>query len=216
MKALVLDYGGVISRTPFETWDVTEQALGLPKGSISITGPFDPARDVEWAAMQAGEMTEREYWYQMIAKVSAMVGEEWHDMVTFIRRARGNDPMSNTRPEALAMIADAKAVGLKLAVLSNELDLFYGAEMRAKMTFLDDFDTIIDATYTKILKPDPRAFAFVTEALGVAAEDCVFVDDQPKNLRGGDAFGMVTVPFDVTKPAESYAQARRLLGMKAA
>lgn len=213
MKALVLDYGGVISKTPFENWELAEQTLGLPLGSIPFTGPFDPAQDAEWRAMQAGEMTEREYWYQMIAKISAMVGEEWRDMVTFIRRTRGNDPMITTRPEALAMIADAKAAGVKLAVLSNELDLFYGPEMRKKLSFLNDFDTMVDATYTKILKPDPRAYGFVTKALGVAPQDCVFVDDQPKNVHGGQEFGMTAVQFDVTQPVKSYAKVRDLLGI---
>lgn len=213
MKALVLDYGGVISKTPFETWDTTEKALGLPAGSITMTGPFDPDRDPAWAAMQAGDMTEREYWYQMVGRIGAMVGEEWTDMVTFIRRGRGNDPMENTRPEAMEMIAQAKAAGMKLAVLSNELDLFYGPEMRARLTFLEDFDTVVDATYTKILKPDPRAYGFVTQALGLAPQDCVFVDDQPKNVRGAQEFGMATVQFDVTRPDHSYAETRKLLGI---
>jgi putative hydrolase of the HAD superfamily len=214
MKALVLDYGGVISKTPFEDWRNTEKALGLPKGSITITGPLDPSKDPEWRAMQAGEMTEREYWFQMMGRVCKMVGEDWRDMQTFIRRGRGNDPLRNTRPEALATIKAAKEAGCKLAILSNELDLFYGPEMRKKLTFLEDFDTIVDATYTKILKPDPRAFAFVTDALNMAAEDCVFVDDQMKNIKGGVAAGMDCVHFDVTKPAESYQEVREKLGIE--
>jgi putative hydrolase of the HAD superfamily len=86
--------------------------------------------------------------------------------------------------------------------------------MRKKLTFLEDFDTIVDATYTKILKPDPRAFAFVTDALNMAAEDCVFVDDQMKNIKGGVAAGMDCVHFDVTKPAESYQEVREKLGIE--
>jgi putative hydrolase of the HAD superfamily len=213
VKALVLDYGGVISKTPFETWYVTEDALGLPRGSITHKGPFDPEQDTRWRDMQAGKMTERDYWYLMIRDVGQMIGEDWTDMQTFIRRGRGNNPMNNTRPEALETIAMAQAAGHKLAILSNELDLFYGAEMRQKLTFLDDFDTVVDATYTKILKPDPRAYGFVTEALGLAPAECLFVDDQLKNIRGGQDFGMETVHFDVTDPAGSYAEVRTGLGL---
>jgi putative hydrolase of the HAD superfamily len=208
VKALVLDYGGVISKTPFETWHITEDALGLPRGSIPHTGPLDPSRDARWRDMQAGKMTEREYWYGMIRDVGQMVGKDWTDMQTFIREGRGNDPMTNTRPEALETIQMAKEAGCKLAILSNELDLFYGAEMRKKLTFLDGFDTIVDATYTKILKPDPRAFGFVTEALGLAPEECLFVDDQRKNLAGAEEVGMPYVHFDVTDPAGSFAEVR--------
>ena len=44
-RALILDFGGVISRTLFETHDLTEAALGLPSGTLTWRGPFDPATD---------------------------------------------------------------------------------------------------------------------------------------------------------------------------
>ena len=47
-KALVLDFGGVISRTLFETHDLSEAALGLPPGTLTWRGPFDPASDPLW------------------------------------------------------------------------------------------------------------------------------------------------------------------------
>ncbi len=101
---------------------------------------------------------------------------------------------------------------VKLAILSNELDLFYGAGFRARLPFLADFDVIVDATHTGILKPDPRAYALVTEALALSPGDCVFVDDQLKNIAGADAAGMQTVHFDVRRPGESYDKALGLLG----
>ena len=51
-KALVLDFGGVISKTLYETHDLSEAALGLPKGTLTWRGPFDPARDEPFQAMQ--------------------------------------------------------------------------------------------------------------------------------------------------------------------
>lgn len=107
----------------------------------------------------------------------------------------------------------AKAAGLKLAVLSNELDLFYGPEMRKKRSFLDDCVMMVDATFTKILKPDPRAYDFATEALGVSPQDCVFVDDQPKNVSSGAEFGIAVHQCDVIQPGNSDGEARFLLGI---
>ena len=124
---------------------------------------------------------------------------------------RGADPAAVIRPEALDAIGRAKAEGHRLAILSNELDLFYGKDFRDKLPFLSDVDLIVDATYTGILKPDPRAFAFITEGLNMPASDCVFVDDQKKNLKGAETVGMPFVHFDVTRPAESYAKALGLL-----
>jgi putative hydrolase of the HAD superfamily len=115
------------------------------------------------------------------------------------------------RPEAIAAVHQAKAAGCKLAVLSNELDLFYGASFRERLPLLNLFDVIIDATYTGILKPDRRAYEMCTEALGLSASECVFVDDQSRNVLGAMRLGWQTVQFDVTQPAESYQRALELL-----
>lgn len=214
-RALVLDFGGVISKTLFETHDLSEAALGLAPGTLSWRGPFDPAGDAPWRAMQAGEMSERDYWALRMRDTAALVGEVWTAFPQFVARVRGADPAAVIRPEALDAIAQAKAAGHRLAILSNELDLFYGKDFRSRLPFLAEFDLIVDATYTGILKPDPRAFALVTDGLGLPAGACVFVDDQAKNLRGAAEVGMPHVHFDVTRPADSYARALTLLAQGA-
>ncbi|MBB4065933.1 HAD-IA family hydrolase [Gellertiella hungarica] len=214
-KVLVLDFGGVISKTMFETHRLTESALGLAEGTLDWPGPFDPARDPLWQKMQADEISERDYWHIRAAETGRLVGEEWTDMQTFVIRSRGADPDAVIRPEArkaIDLVADA---GFRLAILSNELDLFYGKDFRTKLPLLDRFELVSDATYTGILKPDPRAYRTVIEALGVEPDDCVFVDDQLRNVKGGDAVGMRTVHFDVTAPFQSYEQALAHFGLSA-
>ncbi|TJV05941.1 MAG: HAD family hydrolase [Mesorhizobium sp.] len=206
-KALVLDFGGVVTRTLFETHALTEQALGLRPGTLQWRGPFDPASDPLWRAMQADEISERDYWRTRTSEVGRLVGEDWQAMETFVQRARGAEPEKVVRPEADSAIRAVHAAGFRLAILSNELDLFYGAGFRQKLPLLGLFDVIVDATHTGILKPDPRAYAFVTEALGLSAGACVFVDDQQRNIDGASKAGMRTVHFDVARPAFSYAEA---------
>jgi putative hydrolase of the HAD superfamily len=212
-KALVLDFGGVISRTVFEMQPENELALGLPPGTLNWRGPFDPETDALWRDMQAGHISERDYWFTRASETGKLVGETWDTLPKFLQRIRGTDPASAIRPEALSAIASAKSAGIKLAILSNELDLFYGPEFREKLPFLGDFDLIIDATYTGILKPDPRAYDFITQGLSLAKHDCVFVDDQLKNINGGMAAGFQTVHFDVLNPESSYIRALHLLGI---
>lgn len=219
-RALVLDFGGVITRTLFETHAETETTLGLPPGTLSWMGPFDPAGDSLWRSMQAGDISERDYWLARTHETGKLIGEDWDRMDQFLRRARGGNTstelMKTIRPEALAAIETAKAAGKKLAILSNELDLFYGADFRNRLPFLGQFDLIVDATYTKVLKPDPRAYAFVTDGLDIEAKDCVFVDDQSKNVRGAEAAGMRALRFDVRDPAASFSRALALLGISTA
>lgn len=212
-KALILDFGGVVTRTLFETHDITERALGLAAGTLTWRGPFDPSTDPLWVSMQAREITERDYWMTRTREVGAMLGEEWDDMKTFVQRARGADAELVLRPEARDAILRAKEAGLKLAILSNELDLFYGVEFRKRFPLIELFDVIVDATYTRILKPDPRAYEQVLAEVGLDRADCVFVDDQKKNIEGAEAVGLPYVHFDVIRPADSYAQALKMLGI---
>ncbi|WP_332815022.1 HAD-IA family hydrolase [Ramlibacter sp.] len=212
-KALVLDFGGVISRMLFETHALSEKALGLAPGTLTWKGPFDPASDPLWQDMQADKLGERDYWMARTREVGRLLGEDWDRMETFVQRARGADVEAVIRPEAVSIICAAKAAGKKLAILSNELDLFYGADFRSRLPLLQLFDVIVDATHTGILKPDPRAYEAVTEALGLPANACVFVDDQKRNADGGVRAGLQVVHFDVLQPAASFATARHLLGL---
>jgi len=213
MRALVLDFGGVISRTLFETHVQTEAALGLPAGTLTWRGPFDPASDALWRDMQAGRITERDYWLQRTREVGRLLGEDWHEMQTLVQRARGAEPDAVARPQTLALMRDAHAAGLRLAILSNELDLFYGAALRQRMAALRDVELIVDATYTGILKPDARAYALCTQQLGLAPAECVFVDDQRRNVEGARSAGMLALWFDVTQPQASCDEARRALAL---
>lgn len=212
-RALILDFGGVISRTLFETHAITEQALGLSPGTLTWRGPFDPTNDALWRDMQADLISERDYWLARTREVGALLGERWDTMETFVQRARGADVAAVIRPEAVAAIEAAAAAGCKLAVLSNELDLFYGAGFRDRLPLLQRFDVIVDATHTGILKPDARAYRACLDQLGLPAADCVFVDDQLRNVRGALAVGLPTVHFNVMQPADGYREALQHLGL---
>jgi len=206
-QALVLDFGGVISRTLFETHALTEQVLDLPNGCLTWQGPFDPSNDTLWQSMQADEISERDYWMQRTQEVGQLAGQQWTSMQQFVIAARGADPMQVIRPEFIDTLQRAQAAGVRLAILSNELDLFYGAEFRTKLPFLAEFEVIVDATYTQVLKPDPRAYHQVLEQLNLKPEQCVFVDDQLRNINGALECGLKTVHFNVHSPADSYAAA---------
>jgi putative hydrolase of the HAD superfamily len=211
MKGLIFDFGGVMSKTLFETHCLTETALGLPPNTLQWRGPFDPESDLLWQRMQTDEISERDYWLTRSKEVGAMLGEEWLDMQTLVKRSRSADPDQVIRPEVSIVIHNAKEKGVKLAILSNELDMFYGKELRSKLQILKHFDTIVDATYTGILKPDPRAYYFALEAIGLSASECLFIDDQRRNIDGALAIGLSCVHFDVMNPSASCLEIQRFI-----
>lgn len=212
-NTLILDFGGVITQTLFETHDQTEATLGLSKGSLTWRGPFEPAGDALWQEMVLGKISERDYWTYRARQTGALLGKNWSTMSDFVIAARSKAPLDVIRPEFFSNLERVQKAGVKCAILSNELDLFYGADFRDKLPFLQSFDAIIDATYTKILKPDPRAYQAICDTLQIKPSCAVFVDDQPSNVKGAQDFGMQTVHFDVKNPQQSYQEALHHFGI---
>ena len=204
MKALLLDFGGPVLRTPFELLRGGEVRAGLAQGSLGWTGPFDPLADVEWRRMQRGDITEREYWQRRADEFAALTGREasFRGLMDVLF-AGAEDEL--VRPEARDAVALAKRAGLSVAVLTNDMRAFHGDEWVARMSILGEMDVVVDGSVEHVLKPDPRIYRLAAERLGVDAEDCLFVDDQPGNVDGARAVGMPALWFDVTAPGTSYA-----------
>ena len=212
MKALVLDFGGPVLKTPFELVRGGEVRGGLLPGALAWSGPFDPASDDLWRSMQGGEITERAYWQRRAEQFAGLTGREatFQGLMDVLFDADEDELL---RPMARPLVDDAKAAGLAVAVCTNDMAAFHDATWIAHMTILDQMDVIVDGSIEHVLKPDPRIFAMVVDRLGIAASDCLFVDDQPGNVEGARAVGMRAVWFDVTDPQRSYAEVRSELGL---
>ena len=196
-RALLLDFGSVISVSVFERHRETEAQLGLPSGSLQWLGPIAPSTDELWRAMQRDEITERDYWAQRARELGEWVGEGGWDMVTMLQRIRQVDPPSVVRPQMRELLKMARTQGLRLGVLSNELELFYGADFLRRMNVIEEFDVVVDATHTRILKPDIQAYEMAVAELGVPPESVLFVDDQFRNIAGAVRAGLQVHYFDL-------------------
>ncbi len=198
--------------TPFEVRSVGERTLGLPPGSLAWTGPFDPDADPEWLAFQAGETNEREYWAIQADRFSQLTGLP-SDMQSMMTPLYAGSEEELVRPEAVALIHDAKAAGIKVGIHTNDLTSFHDQEWIDRMSILREFQVMVDGRTDGVYKPDHEAFALMVQRMGIPPEDIVFIDDQPVNLRGAAEAGMQCVHLDPTDPAPGFAEARRLLGL---
>lgn len=210
-RALLLDFGSVISISAFERHSQTERVLNLAPGSLTWLGPLDPNTDPLWAAMQRDEITERDYWATRARELGEAVGETGWDMATMLTRLRQTDPNAVVRPQMQRLIYAARDAGIQVGVLSNEFELFYGTDMVDQIDVLRVMNAIVDATHTKILKPDPRSYALALEALHCRAAEVLFVDDQFRNIAGAIQAGLQVQYFDLRDvPGNVAAVAARL------
>ena len=203
MKALVLDFGGPVLRTPFELLRGGERRAGLAAGTLGWTGPFDPDADPDWRRLQRGDITERDYWQARAEEFSALTGRAATFRGLMDTLFAGSED-ELVRPEAVMAIAEARRAGLATAVLTNDMRAFHGDEWVSRMSVLRSFDVVVDGSVEHVLKPDPRIYRLAVDRLGVAAEGCLFVDDQPGNVAGAEAVGMTAAWFDVTRPTDSF------------
>ncbi len=212
ITALLLDFGCVISKTMFENMDLVERGLGLKPGTLPWRGPFDLDSDPLWRDMLAGRVTERQYWAMRAAEVGGLVGEEWDTRALYARACKICGP-AWFRSELVDLLDDAREAGIRAGVLSNELELFHTPEWVKTVPAMQRIEVVVDATHTKILKPDPRAYQLGLEALQSTPEQTLFVDDQIRNVRGAEAVGIPSVHFDVRRPAEAMREIRARLAL---
>jgi len=191
---------------------VGERSLGLAPGAFAWTGPFDPELDADWRDFQSGILNEREYWARRCQEFHEVSGEP-AEMPFFMAHLYSGSEDELVRPGARRLIADAKAAGMPVGVLTNDLTAFHDQAWLDRMTVLREFDQMVDGRQDGVLKPDPAAYLLMAERLDVSPEECVFVDDQPVNLAGARAVGMRTVHLDPVDPDPGFAEARRLLGL---
>lgn len=208
----MFDFGGPILLTPFELRAAGERSMGLPPGTLTWTGPFDPDADEDWRVFQSGGMRETEYWQRRCDEFAELTGEP-AQMPAFMAHLYGGTQEELTRASARELLRDAKAAGIPAGLLTNDLRSFHDQEWVDKMSVIAEFDYMVEGRTDGVMKPDPRAYTLMVERMGVTPEECVFIDDQPVNLEGARSIGMQTVHLDPVDPEPGFRQARAMLGL---
>ena len=110
----------------------------------------------------------------------------------------------------MAAVRSARAAGLRTGLISNSM----GGASYDRSLFPQLFDGVVISGEVGLHKPQPEIFLLGAERAGLAAEQCVFVDDLRENCEGAEAVGMTAVLHrgaDTTLP-----ELARLLGLELA
>lgn len=208
---LLLDFGSVLTYSLFEKHRDTEAILGLPAHSLDWLGPLDPSTDELWRAMQDNRITERDYWARRADEIGRACGETGWDMYALLSRVRHTQPNAAIRSDMRALVRAAARAGIKVGILSNELELFYGQAFLDRLDIMADIAVVVDGSHSKILKPDAAAYRAAVDAMQLPPARLLFVDDQFRNIAGAQAAGLQTQYFDLRDVAGcSAAIAARL------
>jgi putative hydrolase of the HAD superfamily len=212
LAGLLLDIGGVVHNTGVRMVGRLAEREPAMRPVIEKIGGIASDRDELWQKVMTHQVTEREYWARRAAELGATVGETW-DTRALMGRFYALPEREWLCAETVELMADAKAAGLRLGALTNDMTAFHGADWVARQEHLKLFDVIVDADLTGVMKPDPRAFRGGTEALGLPAERIVYLDDMPWNVEAARQAGMTAIRVPLDGPGPAIDTARELLGL---
>lgn len=191
IQAVIWDFGGVITSSPFEAFNVYEAEHGLPKDFIRSVNAVNGDTNA-WARLERSEVSGGEFDALFAAEASAL-GHE----------VPGKDVLAllsgNIRPAVVEALKVCKA-NAKVGCITNNAPVGKGAGMSrdegkaaAVAEVLSLFDHVIESSKIGIRKPDPRIYALMCEALDVDPAHCVYLDDLGINLKPARAMGMSTI-----------------------
>jgi len=209
---LLLDIGGVVHRTGIHLVGRLADHEPAMKPVLDRIGGIASDRDELWQQVMRHQVTEREYWAGRAAELGAALGQTW-DTRILMDRFYELPEQEWLCAGTVELMTDAKAAGLRVGALTNDMAAFHGPEWLARQEHLKLFDVIVDASLTGVMKPDPAAFRGGIEALGLPAEQIVFLDDMPWNVDGARQAGMAAVRVPWDDPAPAIDTARDLLGL---
>ncbi len=96
------------------------------------------------------------------------------------------------------LVKEIKAKGGKLFLLSNVSIGFSEAykEVEDINELLSSFDGLVFSGLLNIVKPSREIFEHLLNKYGLKAEECVFIDDLERNVKGAEAVGIKGIQFD--------------------
>src|SRR3954468_8390291 len=206
IEAVIWDFGGVLTTSPFEAFARFESERGLPSDIIRRTNASNHWENA-WAKFERAEV-DLETFDQLFAAESLVLGAE----------VRGKDVLpllsGELRPEMVEALRRVKS-RLKTGCITNNLPANAIGSHGGRSLYIAEvmtlFDHIIESARIGLRKPDPRIYEMMVQALGVPAAACVYLDDLGVNLKPARDMGMTTIK--VVDAAQAIAELEAATGM---
>lgn len=192
IEAVIWDFGGVFTSSPFEAFARYEREKGLPE---NIIRQINGANHLEnaWAKFERAELDLAGFDKAFAAEASALGHHiPGRDVIGLLA--------GDFRPDVIEALRRVKAAGLKTGCItnnvpSNQTGSADGRSLYAREV-MELFDHVIESAKSGIRKPNPRIYEMMCEALNVKPEVCVFLDDLGVNLKPARAMGMTTIKVE--------------------
>jgi putative hydrolase of the HAD superfamily len=180
-RTVIFDYGEVISLTPSaEDREVIASLAGVGCDSEPFWRAYFAHRD----GLDLGSAGVAAYW----RAIGGDIGASWDDARVHELWAADFRSWLSINPGTIEVLADLKAGGTRLALLSNAGPDFGSYFRHGPLG--DFFGTCYVSGELNLLKPHPEIYQHVLDDLGISAAEAVFIDNREENVRGAEALGI--------------------------
>jgi putative hydrolase of the HAD superfamily len=208
IEAVIWDFGGVFTSSPFEAFSRYEREKGLPADLIRRINSANHLENA-WAKFERAELDlagfDKAFAAEALALGHVVPGR---DVIALLA--------GDFRPEMIEALRRIKAAGYKTGCItnnvpSNQTGSADGRSLYAREV-MEMFDHVIESAKTGIRKPDPRIYEMMCETLRVASAACIYLDDLGVNLKPARAMGMATIK--VESGPQAIAELEKLLPIR--
>ena len=200
--AVIWDFGGVITSSPFDAFNRLEAERGLPHDFIRRVNSVEP-HDNAWARFERAEIDaaafDTAFAADALAQGYALAGA---DVIACLA--------GDIRPAMVAALDRIKRAGIATGCITNNVPSGKGAGMaltdvRAAQVadVMARFDHVIESSKVGVRKPDPAIYRMMCDALGVAPSACIYLDDLGINCKPAAKLGMHVIK--VSSEAQALA-----------
>ena len=208
-SAVLWDFGGVITTSPFEAFNRFEAERGLPRDFIRSINARNHETNA-WAQFESNRITVEQF-DELFARETEVAGFA----------IRGREVLGllggEIRPCMVAVLKRCKR-DFMVACLTNNGNVGKGSGMSISDALATEvskvmgiFDLVVESSKEGIRKPNPRIYELVCERLEVDPKNVVYLDDLGINLKPARAMGMATIK--VGCEADVIQGLRQLLGL---
>lgn len=179
INVIIFDVSGIlISSDEKDTLDYYSNKLNIPLENIQ------KAHNKYMDGYEMGELTDEEYEELFFGELGVDVDPEYWDVKLSFKE------------KFVEMYTLVRTLGGAYSVY------FVSNEGRGYWKMVDDkfkiSEIFIDGVVSyqlRVRKPDTKIFKMLIAKYKLVAEECLFIDDNEKNLRGAESLGMKTLHF---------------------
>lgn len=186
IRAVLFDFGGVITTSPFEAFARYERERGLPEGFLRRVNATDPDTNA-WAGLERGHLGIDEFGVAFAAESAALGHEvDGRDVLALLA--------GDVRPAMVEAVRRCTE-RLRTGLLTNN---FVPADPQPgdahpMAGVLELFDVVVESSRVGVRKPDPDFYTLACEQLEIHPAEAVFLDDLGVNLKPARQLGMRTI-----------------------